>query len=353
MNTAFNITKSGILLFHNGVQSQVPQDHPNFAKIKDALVAKQFNLVADLMDTRKAVKNWLRLHPALTLVNDKLSLNGEAFSDAVTDKVLNLIEAGNDANALYNFLVKVRLNPSNIAQNELLLFCVANAFMIHADGDILAYKSVREDYTDIHSGKFSNKVGTVNTMDRRKVDDVRERTCSHGLHFASYEYATTWTTYGHLMLLKINPRDVVSIPSDYSNQKGRTCRYEVIAELGESKPLPKKEVYTDRDLNGFDEVDGFDYEDEDEDCGCTCCEDEDEDEDFLDTLTDKFDASMEFERKLGVFRKLLKELKTATYWRGIDIHMKLDELMQELEDMEDEYGFTIPDEINDSYMDID
>ena len=32
------------------------------------------------------------------------------------------------------------------------------------------------------------------------------------------------------MILKINPRDVVSIPTDYNNSKGRTCRYEVIGE---------------------------------------------------------------------------------------------------------------------------
>ncbi len=33
------------------------------------------------------------------------------------------------------------------------------------------------------------------------------------------------------MILKVNPKDVVSIPSDYDNAKGRTCRYEVIGEL--------------------------------------------------------------------------------------------------------------------------
>ena len=37
------------------------------------------------------------------------------------------------------------------------------------------------------------------------------------------------------MLLKINPADVVSIPIDYNNSKGRCCRYEVIKEL----PMPK------------------------------------------------------------------------------------------------------------------
>lgn len=34
------------------------------------------------------------------------------------------------------------------------------------------------------------------------------------------------------VIVKINPRDVVSIPTDYDNSKGRACRYEVIGELG-------------------------------------------------------------------------------------------------------------------------
>ena len=34
------------------------------------------------------------------------------------------------------------------------------------------------------------------------------------------------------VIVKINPRDVISIPSDYNNSKGRACRYEVIGELG-------------------------------------------------------------------------------------------------------------------------
>ena len=34
------------------------------------------------------------------------------------------------------------------------------------------------------------------------------------------------------MIVKISPADVVSIPSDYNNAKGRACKYEVIGEIG-------------------------------------------------------------------------------------------------------------------------
>ena len=259
-HVGYLINATGIVAMLGGKHYTVSSDHPNYNRIKDALVSKQYDLLTDLFDVRASVKRWLSHDRAFTLTNDLVALNGVPFGNAVSEKVLNMIEAGHDAEPLFSFLRKVRQNPSNIAQNELLLFCVANGFMIHTDGDIIAYKSVREDYTDIHSGKFMNTVGTVNLMSRGAVDDVRSNTCSRGLHFASFEYASTWagSQARHLMVMKINPMDVVSIPEDYDNQKGRCCRYEVIAECDDFKPLPKQEVYD----FGFTPEQDFGNEDE-------------------------------------------------------------------------------------------
>jgi hypothetical protein len=41
----------------------------------------------------------------------------------------------------------------------------------------------------------------------------------------------------------------VSIPADYNNQKGRCCRYVVISEISDGKPLPPKAVYTNNDVS--------------------------------------------------------------------------------------------------------
>lgn len=253
---ASTITNSGALLFVDGVQYVIGNDHPNFGKIKDAVSRGDYDAIADLADIRSAVRKWMSKGAEFALVNDRIELNGDPFSEAVTDKVLNMIDAGNTPDPLFNFLRKVRENPAKHAQDELLLFCVANGFMIHEDGDVLAYKSVRGNYTDIHSGKFRNAVGDVVTMPRHQVDDNREQTCSSGLHFASHDYASTWAgaidgVSRRLMVMKIHPKDVVSIPNDYNNQKGRCARYEVIAELG-GEPLPKQEVYTDSDLGRGD-----------------------------------------------------------------------------------------------------
>jgi len=73
-------------------------------------------------------------------------------------------------------------------------------------------------------------------MERNSVDDNPNNTCSTGLHFCSLEYLKGfWGTSGHTMIIKINPMDVVSIPVDYDNSKGRCCRYVVVDEHERAK----------------------------------------------------------------------------------------------------------------------
>ena len=92
------------------------------------------------------------------------------------------------------------------------------------DGNFLAYKGVREDYTDWHSGKFSNKVGDVNEMTRNNVCDDANVGCSDGFHAGSYEYAKGYAhNGGNLMIVEIDPSDVVSVPHDCDCQKLRTA----------------------------------------------------------------------------------------------------------------------------------
>lgn len=267
MHVVSLVTECGISLLLDNEHYVIPKDHINYDKIRVALERKEYDSLRGLVDVSGTVRDWVSRYPDLSIVSGQIAVNGEPFENSVSQKVFSMIEAGNEAGPLVNFLRKVRMNPSSTARKELLLFCVANGFMIHEDGDILAYKSVREDYTDIHSGTFVNTVGTVNVMNRGQVDDDRTITCSHGLHFAAFDYASTWagSSGRHLMVMKIHPKDVVSIPNDYNDQKGRCCRYEVVAEVKNWKPLPKKEVYTDEDYDGLEE----DIDDHEDTC-CTC-----------------------------------------------------------------------------------
>ena len=124
-------------------------------------------------------------------------------------------------------------NPSKRAVDELYGFLEKNSLPITPDGCFLAYKRVRGDYKDCYTGTMDNSVGCVVEMERNMVDDNRDNTCSAGLHFCSHDYLRSFSGE-RTVIVKINPADVVSIPSDYDNAKGRTCRYEVIGEVAQS-----------------------------------------------------------------------------------------------------------------------
>jgi hypothetical protein len=76
-------------------------------------------------------------------------------------------------------------NPSYRAVNELYGFLEKNRLPITPDGHFLAYKKVRDDYKDIHSGTMDNSVGKIVEMERNQVNDDKNQTCSSGLHFCS------------------------------------------------------------------------------------------------------------------------------------------------------------------------
>jgi predicted RNA-binding Zn-ribbon protein involved in translation (DUF1610 family) len=97
---------------------------------------------------------------------------------------------------------------------------------------------LNDDYTSIHDKKTPNNVGTYLEMPRQEVDDNRNNTCSSGFHFCGREYLQSYGSKrrnnDRLLLLKINPADVVSIPSDYKNQKGRACKYLIYKDISDS-----------------------------------------------------------------------------------------------------------------------
>jgi hypothetical protein len=110
------------------------------------------------------------------------------------------------------------------------------------DGCFLAYKGVSEHYYSIHGnpktvvvqgitttdGKIFNGVGSKIEVKRRNVDDNRNNHCSFGLHVGSLDYARSFGQ--RVVVVKVNPKDVVSVPTDYNCQKCRVSAYEVVSD---------------------------------------------------------------------------------------------------------------------------
>jgi hypothetical protein len=110
-------------------------------------------------------------------------------------------------------------------------------------------------------------------MARSLVDDNRDVACSVGLHVGNHHYASTFLGGGSkLLTVKVNPRDVVSVPSDSNDEKIRACRFTVLEDN------PDKTRYEGTSFRSLDEVVPADAEDDE----ALAIGFEDEDEEDLD-----------------------------------------------------------------------
>jgi hypothetical protein len=262
---AVTITNSGkIAAVINGQSYTIANDHPKYQQALDAVRKKNWNLFVDLVNITKQVSQYVS--NGVTIENGAILYNGEVVHNTLTKRIVKFMGENLPFEPLVKFLENLMQNPSHRAVNELYDFLDVGELPITEDGHFLAFKNVRSNYYDIHSGTFRNQVGDTCEMPRNKVDEDKERTCSYGLHFCSIKYLPSFTDSdgGKTMIVKINPRDVVAIPADYNNTKGRTCRYEVVAEYKDDwrSKLDREESGWDSELYSSD---GGDYDDEDED----------------------------------------------------------------------------------------
>lgn len=252
MSYSYQYTGDSLTVVDNrtGVPFHVQGTETKFKAVLEALQQGQWNRVSTLIDELKALRRFSG--GKINVVGNVVNFNGEPLHPVLTSRLLQLFNSGVSLQRFENFLTKLKQNPSFAAQNELFLFLEGNSLVIHEDGDFFAYKSVRSNYRDHHTGKFDNSPGQTLFMKRQDVDDDRNRTCSHGLHFSSLDYAKTFgSSDSRIVSVKINPADVVAIPYDYGNQKGRTWKYTVVADItdevrGGSDPLSR---YTDADIS--------------------------------------------------------------------------------------------------------
>ena len=239
------ITDSSVTVIINGNPLTMNSDNANYNNVIEALADGRYDCLEDMFDTGKAIR-----------------YKGELVHNHVVDRILAFMQNGLPYKPLLNFLDKLMANPSRRAVNELYTFLEHKNMPLTADGNFQAYKSVSADFLDHHTGKFSNKVGSVLEMVRNTVCDDANVGCSYGFHAGSLEYAKSFGGVGsRLLIVEINPADVVSVPLDSSCQKLRTAKYKVVSEF--VRPLDEPLVCGDCDCDEG-ECDESDYDESDD-----------------------------------------------------------------------------------------
>ena len=259
MITASIVGPTFITVMMDGTTHTINSDHANYNDIREALKTKDHDTVEKLINVAQSVINYVS--GRVRIVNEQVFYGDHEVKGSIVQRIIAMMREGFDAQPMIKFLENLMSNPSKRAVDELYGFLEATALPITEDGCFLAYKKVRDDYRDFYTGKMDNSVGTILEMPRNQVDEDKDTTCSYGLHFCSLSYLPHYHGgHGRVMIVKINPADVVAIPSDYNNAKGRAARYEIIGE----HTSEHNEAFTSPVYRGVDPVDPDEDDDEDE-----------------------------------------------------------------------------------------
>lgn len=229
----------------------------NKVNLDDAVV-DLFNLMSPEARVKQHINSSYYLSKNLSIQNGHIFFGDNRLEETLANHMMSLLDEENVPKdekmwrSYVKFLDNLYQNADEDIRQQLFRWMeyenkAGNGFAITDDGCIVGYKgcegSVLEpvsvfsgnaivDGVEVN-GKIPNKVGSVIEMPRSAVQKDPAVGCSVGLHVGTRDYATQWAPI--LLLVKVNPRDVVSVPYECESQKMRVCRYEVLKVIDASE----------------------------------------------------------------------------------------------------------------------
>jgi hypothetical protein len=265
---------SNITVFLDGEMYVADDTHPNWGAIRQGALDRDESVVA-LFDRGAALADYfVPITERVSVANGRVFFDGDEVDNAVTQGLVRAMDEGADFRAVARFLENLAANPSEHSKENLYRWIKDRHFSITEDGCLIGYKGVNKDSEgnfvsvssgtaivdgETHTGQIPNYVGAVVMMPRSTVTHDPAVHCHVGLHVGTWSYASNFGGGGTLTV-KVNPRDVVSVPEDWNSEKMRVCRYEVI-ELTESAISKFLAEYdTDDDWDEFEGLEEWEEE---------------------------------------------------------------------------------------------
>jgi hypothetical protein len=234
MRLPFTLSDESLTVFVEGKMRTVLSNTRNFDLLKEHLNCKVHDakLVLKLSDREEYVRA-STVGSKVTVVGGVVYYDGQVVYGALTDKLLNLLDQGYDVSPWTKFLENLMDNPSYRSRKCLFEFLDHFNAPLTAGGNFIAFKRVGRDWKDLHSGTYTNTIGALIKMDRSKVDDNPQHSCSSGLHVCADEYLEGYANggYSRTLVVEVNPANVVAVPYDYNFSKMRVCEYRVLSEV--------------------------------------------------------------------------------------------------------------------------
>lgn len=230
------ITPANVNVFYNDETYTVSRNSDRYSTLIDLLLeGGNEDEVLKLLDIKGFIEN--SAGELVSLDRGFMEMEGEEIPATLANAIIDGLYENKSltVTALRNFWSKLKLNPNPETVTNLFNFLKNKNFSILENGNFTAYKYVRGDLKDSYTGTIDNSPGSVVIMDREDVDHDNNRTCSTGLHVGSWDYVKGMDKF--ILLIEVNPEHVCAVPTDYNNQKMRTCRYTTIELVKEPKQM--------------------------------------------------------------------------------------------------------------------
>lgn len=231
---SYTLAKDSVTVCMKGEVHTVMRQHPHYLSVLDALRAKQWDRLPGLLEPAQAVNTIsngnFRIDEGQVFVKCGDGTEFKCPSD-LSEQILLFMEQSLDFMPLVEFARKLSQNPSYRSVNQLFGWIKTAHLTICENGNFIAYKGVRKDMTDCHTGTMDNSVGNTVKMKRNEVDEDPMHSCSAGLHVANYNYAHAYYGGGYgraTIMVEVNPKDVVAVPQG-EYDKMRVCEYKVLS----------------------------------------------------------------------------------------------------------------------------
>ena len=251
-------TNGDVSMYLDGESVVVAKDHPNYNLVIDVLKTGRHEKLSALVFISKQVETYIaKSSDRIKIDSGIVTYDGFPLHNTLTERILKMMADGFKFDHMLKFLENLMANPSKRAVEELYTFLENYGLPITEDGCFLAYKAVRRDYYDSYTGKTHlNTVGSVIKMARNMVDDNWGKDCSQGLHVGALDYVVQYGSFvkgqivpnsgNRLLVCKVNPANVVSVPEYAKFTKMRVCEYTVVDEIEDTvKELDKVLYKTD------------------------------------------------------------------------------------------------------------
>jgi len=255
-----------------GQPFQFDHTHPEYQGLTESVMAGDEDEFVTLYSTGTVIEDWSEGN--FEFREGFLYYEDEQVASQPTERIISMLKNGWDHKPMLSYLDRLYQNVSNRAVQESYKWCSHKGLPITDDGMLIGYKGVsiysgedrkdksgrtltEGDHVDRYTGtSFRNNVGDECSMNRRKVSDNCSEGCASGLHVGTYEYAEGWaSSTGVVLLVKFDPSDIVSVPTDCKFSKMRVSKYTVVSVAREQleEDVYREDEYDD-EYDEYDEV---------------------------------------------------------------------------------------------------